>query len=427
MEKRTKIYLSFIYILGSALLYYMFREYTHLAVQVSLLHIVFFMLLAIITESLQVTYRDTSISIGFAITLASFILFGPFTSAVIISIGYIFRVTKKGEQRVHFLNTPWFKSLFNAMNMVISIFFASAIANLIYPIKQYLYFSTEVDFIDLLVPGVIFSSAFSVINAALVGGLFSTMAPNSFRHYFKELIGMTFLSTLSIGMFLGLILSVLFNTLGVIGSFLFFLPILYARYTFKLYVDMKDAYLITIRALATSMDAKDHYTQGHSERVSQYAETIARGMNLSFDEVENIRTAAMLHDIGKIGVPDNILNKPSKLSDEEYLICQRHAEIGHSIVKGISYLDDIKEIIRNHHEHYDGTGYPDGIGGERVALSTYIVALADAYDAMSSDRPYRTALPDNKIMKIIEEERGKQFHPEVVDTFLKLKKDGHLK
>ena len=427
MEKRTKIYLSFIYILGSALLYYMFREYTHLAIQVSPIHILFFMALAIITESLQVGYRDTSISIGFAVNLASFTLFGPFVTAIIVAFGFLFRITKKGDQRVHFLNTPWFKSLFNAMNMVICVFTASLIADLIVPIRQYLYFSNTVDFMNLLIPGVIYSSVFAVMNAALVGGLFSTMAPNSFRHYFKELIGMTFLSTLSIGMFLGLILSVLFNSLGIIGSLLFFLPILYARYTFKLYVDMKDAYLVTIRALATSMDAKDHYTQGHSERVSQYAEVIARGMNLSFDEVENIRTAAMLHDIGKIGVPDNILNKPSKLSDEEYLICQRHAEIGHSIVKGISYLDDIKEIIRNHHEHYDGTGYPDGIGGERVALSTYIVALADAYDAMSSDRPYRTALPDNKIMKIIEEERGKQFHPEVVDTFLKLKKDGHLK
>jgi HD-GYP domain-containing protein (c-di-GMP phosphodiesterase class II) len=134
----------------------------------------------------------------------------------------------------------------------------------------------------------------------------------------------------------------------------------------------------------------------------------------------------MLHDIGKIGVPDNILNKPDRLSDEEYRICQRHAEIGHSIVTGISYLDDLKEIIRNHHERYDGKGYPDKIGGDQVALSTYIVALADAYDAMSSDRPYRNALPDNKILKIIEEERGKQFHPDVVDAFLALKKDGRL-
>lgn len=426
MGKRTKFYLGLIYILGSALLYYMFREYTHLAMQVSPVHIVFFMVLAIITESLQVTYRDTSISVGFAVTLASFMLFGPFVTSIIVSVGFLFRVTKKGEQRVHFLNTPWFKSLFNAMDMIITIFCASTIANLIYPIPKYIYFTDNVDFIGLLVPGVIFSMAFSVINAILVAGLFSTMAPNSFRHYFKEFFGLTFLSTISIGMFLGLILAILFNALGVIGSFLFFLPILYARYTFKLYVDMKDAYLVTIRALATSMDAKDHYTQGHSERVSQYAETIARGMNLSFDTVEIIRTAAMLHDIGKIGVPDNILNKPSKLSDEEYLICQRHAEIGHSIVKGISYLDDIKEIIRNHHEHYDGTGYPDGIGGDRVALSTYIVALADAYDAMSSDRPYRTALPDNQVLKIIKEERGHQFHPEVVDTFLTLKEAGHL-
>ncbi len=426
MGKQTKIYLGFIYILGSALLYYLFKGYTLLDVQVSSLHIAFFMALAIVTESLQVGYRDTSISIGFAVNLAAYTLFGPFVTAIIVSVGFLFRITKKGDQRVHFLNTPWFKSLFNAMNMIICVFLASLFSEFIYPVPQYLYFSETVDFMNLLIPGVFYSSFFAVINAALVGGLFSTMAPNSFKHYFKELIGMTFLSTLSIGMFLGLILSVLFNSLGVTGSLLFFLPILYARYTFKLYVDMKDAYLVTIRALASSMDAKDHYTLGHSERVSEYSEAIARKMNLGYDEVENIRTAALLHDIGKIGVPDTILNKPGRLNEEEYKICQRHAEIGHSIVHGISYLNKCEEIIRSHHERYDGKGYPDGLAGDKIALETYVVALADAYDAMSSDRPYRTALPEEKILSIIAEERGFQFHPNVVDVFLSLKKDGTL-
>jgi putative nucleotidyltransferase with HDIG domain len=426
MSKRTKIYLSFIYILGSALLLYMFQSYTHLELQVSNLHIAFFMTLAIVTESLQVGYRDTSISIGFAINLAAYTLFGPFVTSLIVSIGFLFRITKKEGHQVHILNTPWFKSLFNAMTMIICVFIASLLTEYIYPISQTLYFSKDVDFMNLLIPGVLYSSFFAVINAVVVAGLFSTMAPNSFKHYFKELIGMTFLSTLSIGMFLGLILSVLFNALGMTGSFLFFLPIIYSRYTFKLYVDMKDAYLVTIRALASSMDAKDHYTQGHSERVSEYAETIAQKMKLSYDEVEVIRTAALLHDIGKIGVPDTILNKPGRLNDEEYKICQRHAEIGHSIVHGISYLSTCEEIIRSHHEHYNGKGYPDGLAGENVALETYIVALADAYDAMSSDRPYRNALPEEKILSIIEGERGHQFHPDVVDVFLSLKKDGTL-
>lgn len=426
MNKRTKIYLSFIYILGSALLLYMYRNYTHLEIQVSGIHIAFFMTLAIVTESLQVGYRDTSISIGFAINLAAYTLFGPFVTSVIVAIGFLFRVTKKEGHQVHILNTPWFKSLFNATTMIICVFIASLFTEFIFPISQTLYFSNTVDFMNLIIPGVLYSSFFAVINAALVAGLFSTMAPNSFKHYFKELIGMTFLSTLSIGMFLGLILSVLFNALGMTGSLLFFLPILYSRYTFKLYVDMKDAYLVTIRALASSMDAKDHYTQGHSERVSEYAEAIAQKMNLSFDEVEIIRTAALLHDIGKIGIPDTILNKPGRLNDEEYKICQRHAEIGHSIIHGISYLKTSEDIIRSHHERFDGKGYPDGLAGKSIALETYIVALADAYDAMASDRPYRTALPEEKILAIIAEERGTQFHPDVVDVFLSLKKDGAL-
>ena len=426
MNKKTKFYLAAIYLSGILALRYMFMEYAHIGTQLNWLAIAYFMVLSFITESLQVGYKDTSISIGFSVNLASFLLFGPFAAAIVIAVGFFFRITKKKETTVHVMNTPLYKSLYNVFSMILCAFVASRVVFLFYDYSIFYYFSDSIDVVDTVLPAFIYAIGFSAANSLFISLLFVTMTPNSFFHYFTENLRMTFISSLSIGLISGIIFAILYETLGVVGSLLFFLPILYARYTFQLYVDMKDAYLVTIRALASSMDAKDHYTQGHSERVSQYAEVIARKMNLAYDDVENIRTAALLHDIGKIGVPDTILNKPGQLNAEEYKICQRHAEIGHSIVHGISYLNKCEEIIRSHHEHFDGTGYPDGLAGKSVALETYIVALADAYDAMSSDRPYRTALPEEKILAIIAQERGTQFHPEVVDVFLSLKKDGNL-
>ncbi|BES66781.1 HD-GYP domain-containing protein [Gottschalkiaceae bacterium SANA] len=424
MKAKTKIYLALIYMLGVSALWFMFQELGPLSDTLDWGAIFYLMILSLVTESLQVGYKETSISVGFSVNLAAFLLFGPFVAAATIAFGFFFRVTKKGEDTVHVFNTPIYKNLFNVCSMILCVFLASRLVFLFYDYSVFYHYSGSIDLMGTIVPGVIYAIGFSIANSLLISMLFVTMVPNSFIHYFIENISVTLISSLSIGLISGVLLSILYETLGILGSLLFFLPILYARYTFKLYVDMKDAYLVTISALASSMDAKDHYTQGHSERVSQYAEAIAKKMNLGYDEVENVRTAALLHDIGKIGVPDTILNKPGRLNDEEYKICQRHAEIGHSIVHGISYLKKSEEIIRSHHEHYNGKGYPDGLAGDNVALETYIVALADAYDAMSSDRPYRNALPEEKILSIIAKERGQQFHPEVVDVFLSLKKDG---
>jgi putative nucleotidyltransferase with HDIG domain len=426
MNIKTKIYLAFIYMFGASALWFMFQELSAMNMTLDWGAIIYLMLLSLITESMQVGYKDTSISVGFSVNLAAFLLFGPFAAAFVVAFGFFFRITKKGETTVHLFNTPIYKNLFNVCIMILCVFMASRLVLFFYDYSIFYYFSGSIDLLGTVLPGVIYAIGFSIANSLFISLLFVTMMPNSFVHYFLENISVTMISSLSIGLISGILLSILYATLGMFGSLLFFLPILYARYTFKLYVDMKDAYLVTIRALASSMDAKDHYTLGHSERVSEYSEAIARKMNLGYDEVENIRTAALLHDIGKIGVPDTILNKPGRLNEEEYKICQRHAEIGHSIIHGIDYLKSCEEIIRSHHERYDGKGYPDGLAGDNIALETYVVALADAYDAMSSDRPYRTALPEEKILSIIAEERGFQFHPDVVDVFLSLKKDGAL-
>ena len=143
--------------------------------------------------------------------------------------------------------------------------------------------------------------------------------------------------------------------------------------------------------------------------------------------MQNLKQAAYLHDIGKVGIPDTILNKPAKLSEEEYAIIKQHPLIGAEILKNISLIRHVTEIARSHHERYDGKGYPDGLKGEEIPLHARIVALADSYDAMNSRRIYRAPLPQNIIREEIAKNRGTQFDPKLTDLFLKLMDHGELK
>ncbi len=173
-------------------------------------------------------------------------------------------------------------------------------------------------------------------------------------------------------------------------------------------------------ALTGAVDAKDQYTNGHSNRVARYSREIARRMGKSKKEIDNIFCAALLHDVGKIGVPDEIINKPSKLTDEEYEIMKSHPVIGANILRRISELPELSVGARWHHERYDGKGYPDGLKGEEIKEIARIIGVADAYDAMSSNRSYRDALPQDYIRREIEKGKGTQFDPEIADIMLQL-------
>lgn len=183
---------------------------------------------------------------------------------------------------------------------------------------------------------------------------------------------------------------------------------------------MEEMSLQLMKMLSTTIEAKDEYTRGHSHRVAEYSVLIARELGWSGKDLENLKNATYLHDIGKIGIPDTILNKPTKLTDEEFSIIKEHTTIGANILKNISLIDHVQEIVRNHHERYDGNGYPDGLKGEEIPIRARIVAVADSYDAMSSHRIYRNQLPLEKIIRELEHNKGTQFDPEIADIFLKL-------
>ena len=182
----------------------------------------------------------------------------------------------------------------------------------------------------------------------------------------------------------------------------------------------------TIQTLANAIDAKDPYTKGHSTRVSQYAMLIAEAAGWDRERVNDLRYAALLHDIGKIGVPDAILNRPRKLTDVEYDIIKSHTTMGAEILKDRTIVAGAEDVARSHHERYDGYGYPDQLKGDRISEEARIVAIADAFDAMSSNRVYRKACTAGHIQRELTEGRGRQFDPYYTDLFLGLWEQGRL-
>ncbi len=181
-----------------------------------------------------------------------------------------------------------------------------------------------------------------------------------------------------------------------------------------------------VKTLARVIDAKDKYTNGHSFRVALYSCALAKKINFEDSEVNEIRWEGLLHDIGKIGIPDNVLNKGSKLTDDEYNLIKSHTTIGDEILSESSELKNASKTTRYHHERYDGKGYPDGLKGEDIPLHARIIAIADSYDAMNSNRIYRKSLSKEAIRNELIENRGTQFDPNLLDKFLELFDDGTL-
>lgn len=178
--------------------------------------------------------------------------------------------------------------------------------------------------------------------------------------------------------------------------------------------------LETLSSLASVIDAKDHYTNGHSFRVAAYSKGIAEILGLSFQECEQIYFAGLIHDVGKIGIDDAILTKPGKLNDVEYKVIQSHPALGGDILKGIKEFPIFEQVARSHHERYDGNGYPDKLKGEDIPFAARIVTISDTFDAMTSDRSYRKALSDEVAIAELKKYSGTQFDPQMVEAFLKL-------
>jgi len=212
-----------------------------------------------------------------------------------------------------------------------------------------------------------------------------------------------------VGVFIAQVMSI-----EIAGFVLFVFPLLISRQVYTHYIRLERGYLDTVRSLVGALEAKDPYTRGHSERVAQYAVAIAAAIGMQEQEIERIRLAAQLHDLGKVGLSDTVLCKPGKLTGEEYYEVKNHPEIGAAIVERVSTLAELAPIVRHHHEKYDGTGYVAGLAGSSIPMESRVLAVADSFDAMTSSRAYRAAMSIEEATQEILACSGSQFDPAIV-------------
>jgi ribonuclease P protein subunit RPR2 len=184
--------------------------------------------------------------------------------------------------------------------------------------------------------------------------------------------------------------------------------------------ELRRSYVATVRALANAVEARDAYTGKHAERVAAYGLAIARAAGMSLADDPEVEFGFLLHDVGKVAVPDAILFKPEPLSPAERTVMERHAEIGWEILREIEFLGEAKLVVRHHHERWDGEGYPDGLAGENIPLAARVFSVADTFDALTSDRPYRPGMDVATARRIINEGDGTQFDPAAVEAFGKV-------
>ncbi|TZE82589.1 HD-GYP domain-containing protein [Calorimonas adulescens] len=375
---------------------------------------VFFAVL-VISESLTLELGNgTLVSFSLVSQILAISVLGIDKAVFIVGLAEFFSVYyKKGESKFVF-NRPFKVTVFNTASTVISFYISAHIA------YNYIYVALQIHgilgYINQFITTMMFSFIFLLINDLLISLVIYFDKGIDFCKTFKENFTLGLPNFVSMG-FMGFLLSVAYDLYGYISLAFFFLPILIVRYTVQIYLDLKKTYYETIQAFVDAIEAKDKYTKGHSQRVEKYAETIAKELGLPDAKIEKIKIAALLHDVGKIGIDEGILNKPGRLTPEEYEKVKEHAEIGYRIVRNIEFLEMEARWIRYHHEWYNGKGYPEQLG-DKIPLEAGILAIADVYDALTSDRPYRQAMSEDEAYSVIVNERG-HFIPTALEAFKK--------
>lgn len=362
---------------------------------------IFFLVISTLAEFIPVELPiGGSVTIGFPIDFVVILVYGPAMAMC---------TTFLGEILAELLNRKinWYKSLFNASQYALS----AGVAGIVY--QELGGLVGTVDLTSHIIPAIFCALTYYLINSNLFMSVISIAEEVSILSIWKNRIRGALATYIALAP-IGFIMAMVYISIGIWGIILFFFPLILARRSFELYSKMQKVYLETIRALAAAIDAKDPYTKGHSERVAEMTLDLAQELNLSDRDIENIEYAALLHDIGKIGIEEKILGKNGILTDKEFDRIKEHTVMGAKIIEQVEFLKDSYKAIYHHHEKYNGKGYPDGLKSEDIPILARIIAVADAYDAMGSDRPYRKKLSKDKIMKELKEQSGKQFDPEVV-------------
>lgn len=369
----------------------------------SLQGLLFFGSLVVITNYLRIKLpKGGYVSVTTAVFFASIILFGPCVAAYSAIIGLTV---------LHFLlkeNEPLHKLLFNCAQAILAI----GTAGVVYKIAGGIYWDVNTGFMPLILAVI----AFVIINSLAITLILAFIQNVSPWGIWLTNIKWAIPSMLTLPL-LGLLMAYVYTSIGPLGVTLFFAPLLLARFIFKSYMDTREIFLNTLEAIASSLDAKDPYTKGHSDRVATYAAELARYLKLPEDQIEVIQHMAFLHDVGKIGVNDELLTMVGRFSDEEFAIIKLHSVMGADILRDIDYLGSAPDFVKYHHEKYDGSGYPEGLTGEAIPLGARIITLADSFDAMTSDRSYRKKMSVNEALAEVDRCAGTHFDPRLAKAF----------
>ncbi|HAF11358.1 MAG TPA: hypothetical protein DCK98_14925 [Chloroflexi bacterium] len=255
--------------------------------------------------------------------------------------------------------------------------------------------------------------AFSFVNMILAVSLASLRTDTPFGRVWALSISNVLTGLVAL-VPLGWLMAEIAVKVGLWASFMFMVPLYVARFSFSKYAETRELFFGTVSALSQAIDAKDGFTRGHADRVSRIAGAIAREMHVAEKQIEQIELAGLLHDIGKIGVEDRILMKPMRLDADEQELMRRHPIYGASILEPSAALRPLVQMVLYHHENFDGSGYPEGLKGEDIPLGSRIIIVADAYEAMTSDRIYRKAIGHEKAMDQLNKYKGIQFDPTIV-------------
>jgi putative nucleotidyltransferase with HDIG domain len=372
----------------------------------SFFSLLFFLVILTAAQQLPVSLPfHIEVTVDFAVLLSIIIIFGSKISTLFVFLSTL--ITEYSRRKV----MPFYKAVFNINLYVIMVGISSLAYERLGGIPGQIDLTQAHDIFRVI----IVTCTYLIVNVILITIAMSLLENKRSYLLFFNNLKFSLPNYIALAP-LGSLLAAMYVNIGILGVVLFFVPLFTARRSLQLYMDMRKVYLDTIQALATTIEAKDPYTHGHSDRVAKYSLIIAEEMNLSGDFMDMLKYAALLHDIGKIGIPEQILNKPGKLSENEFNIVKQHPELGASIVENLDFLSKPATFIKSHHERLNGSGYPQGLCGEDIPLGAAILAVADAFDAMTTDRPYRKAWSVNEALAEIEKNSGIQFKAEVVQA-----------
>ncbi len=368
-------------------------------------------ILTLVTEASPVAFPrgGGSLSVGFAVIFASIIHFGTGPGSLVAALGTI-------RPREFRLKVPWEFVLFNRAQLVLSASAAGWVFTSLGGVPG------NVKVFQVLPALLLSGLAYFVVNFLAVGTGLTLAQRIPFRTIWTA--NLKFVAPQYVAITpLGILLGVMYKDVGPSGVLLFFIPLMAARYSFQRYFEIRQIYLSTIEAMVRSIEARDPYTSGHSAVVRDYAVAVAKQMKLAESDIEKLEYVALLHDVGKLAVPDAVLLKKSKLSPEEYGLIKQHPVVGASIVGEVALLGDAVAAVRHHHEWFDGQGYPDGLSGDQIPLTARILGVCDAFDAMTSERPYKRAYTFQEGVEELRRCAGSQFDPAVVNEFLEVVKE----